>query len=174
MKSATFTLLFLVPIFLGCNREEKHLIATAETVLPGNWHIEAVELRGNYGIKYEGSPIRSDTIINDLGTIEIDKFSVAALDYDYEVPGVSCRVEILNEEFPFMIKQIIITGSEIFGYFRWNLPEGVHEFDSTTEEFVWSSRIFNNNYYVVIKNNNSIQLEKANNRKGHVIYLERM
>ena len=174
MKSTTITSVLLVAIFLGCNREEQHLLSTAETVLPGNWYIEAVELPGTYGTTYQGSTIRSDTIIFDVGTIEIDQFSIAELEFDYAVPGVNCSVEILNEEFPYMIKHIFISGSEIFAYFRWNGPQGAFEISTPVEEFIWSSHIFNANYYVVVKDNDHIQLEKGNDRERHVIHMVRM
>lgn len=173
MKSTT-TALLLVAICLSCNREEQHLITLAETVLPGKWRIEAVEIPGNCGMIYQGTSIRTDTIIFDVGTIEIDQFSIATLDFDYEIPGVNCSVNIMNEEFPYMIKHIFITGSEIFAYFRWNGPQGVFEISTPGKEFLSSSHIFNENYYVVVEDNNHIQLEKGNDREGRVIHMVRM
>lgn len=173
MKS-TISILVFVAIFLSCNQEEQHLLSSAEAILPGNWYIEAVELPANSRITYQGNSIRTDTILFDVGTIEIGPFSIADLDQDYEVPGVNCTATILNEVFPYMIKHIIIAQSEIFVYFRWNGPYGVYEINTPGEEFIWSSFIFNNSYYVVVTDNDHIQLEKANDRESHVIHMSRM
>ncbi|HZY10423.1 MAG TPA: hypothetical protein VFF29_04650 [Bacteroidota bacterium] len=175
MKPIYQLLLLTLALSFSCNLEEGRLLNRVEDVLPGNWHIESVELPGyGLGITYEGNTFYNDTILYDVGTIEIAPFDIEKLDLQNpNAPPVPCLLTIKTEAFPYQIKRLFISGDEAFSNFGY-AGEGVNIIDTPGEEFIWSSDIFDNNYYIVIIDDNHIRLEKGNNRDGHVLTLERM
>ena len=175
MKPLCQLLFLTLPLSFSCNLEEGRLLNRSEDVLPGTWQIESVALPGyGLGITYEGNTFYGDTILYDVGEIEIEQFQSSRLDLQstdgYHVP---CTLTLKNEIFDYRIDRLFISGDELFAGFRPS-GEGVNIIDTPGEEFLSTSHIFNNNYYIVIIDDNHIRLEKGNNRQGHVLTLERM
>jgi hypothetical protein len=148
------------------------LLHQAESVLPGIWHIESVQLpKYGLGITYRGQKFYRDTVLNDVGTFEIDHFKTDTLEL-YKTK-VRCDLFLDGEHFPYSLNHLIISGGEIFSYFRMNVSDGIHTIDTPGKAFVFSSYIFNNNYVVQIVDHDHVLLLKANHRDGHVISLVR-
>lgn len=176
MKNVNYIVLLCITLLLGCNQEEKHLIRSAELVLPGEWHIETVELpKFAQGVTYQGNTIFSDTILHDLGEIyipEIDAFSFSLSNTN--PPPVPCVLTIEQEVFDYQITRVFIVGKmEIFSTFD-PAPHGISIVDTPGEEFLFSSRIFKDNYFIVIVDKNHVRLERGNDREDQVIVLKRI
>jgi hypothetical protein len=152
------------------------LLSQAESALPGSWHIESIRLPGyGLGITYQGQTFYSDTILYEVGELEITSFSGDTLSYsDSQFGNVECTLLMDNQVFPVGIRTLFISGDEIFSGFEYNGPEGTFPIVTNAEKFFWSSNIFNNNYFIRIIDEDYVQLAKANDSDDHVITLRRL
>jgi hypothetical protein len=159
----------------ACRKEERLILDNVERVLPGSWEIESFEISGHgSGVTYDGVDFYHDTIMYGVGEIDISSFRIQELDLQNpDAPPVPCVVSVGNEVFPYQIDHIFISGEDAFGGFRSSVT-GVDTIDTLGEQFLSSSRIFNNNYYIVVVSEEHVRLEKGNDREGHVIVLRRL
>ena len=177
MKTNYITILLFAGILLGCTNERMKLLSEAEKVLPGNWRIESVRLpKDGLGITYQGNTFIADTILFEVGSIEINNFSADTLPHlaNHQHGKVKCNLTIGNEVFPIAITRLFISGDEIFSGFEYNGPHGTFPINTDGEKFFWSSRIFNDNYIITIINEDKVELGKSNDRHDHVITLNRL
>ena len=127
------------------------------------------------GITYQGNTFYVDTILFDIGSIEIPEFSGDTLNSINLNPGkVRLTVTIENESFPYSINSLTTSGDEIFSIIRYNGPPGSFPIDTPGEKFLWSTFVFNSNYVITIIDNDHIELAKANDKNDHVITLKRL
>jgi hypothetical protein len=164
-----------VSTVLACDKDERQLLNRTEDILPGSWYIESVRLPGNgHGITYAGVTFYHDTILYDIGTIDISSFDIQQLDLQNpNPPPVPCVLSVFNEVFPYQVDRLFISVDEAFGSFS-SSAQGVNIIDTPGEIFLSDSRIFRNNYYIVIVAVDHIRLERGNDREGHVITLKRI
>lgn len=170
--SGLLQFVILLSIF-SCSTERMQILDKAEKILPGNWKIESVQLpRDHNGVTYQGITFFTDTILYDVGSLELAEFSADTLSHEGD-GKVSCNVSIGADHFPFSLNFLTISGENIFTRFQYNGAHGIHYPNTPGEEFIWSSLIFNNNYVITIINNNLVELAKANEQHDNVITLRR-
>ena len=177
VKMKTKPLFILLSILsISCTSERAPLMTLAEHVIPGSWTIESIRLPGDpMGITYKGSTFFVDTVLFDLGSIDIPEFSADTLTSYIQNPGkVRCTVTIENESFPYSITSLFPSGEDIFAVIRYDGPDGAFLIETPGEKFVWSSFVFNNNYIITIFDKDHIELAKANDQGDHVISLKRL
>lgn len=178
MKLLSLLLLLTVLLFTNCNKEERELLENAENVLPGKWNISQFELGpGNSSeIRYERRLIPNDTILQDIGSISIDEFSIDSLGLDdggIRSAQILCELSIGQEQFSYSMKSLFISGEELFARFESNRI-GIDTINTVGEEFLSSSNIFFDNYYIFILDNNNVELQESNGISRHSIKLTRM
>jgi hypothetical protein len=173
MKEIRLTLVILstIAFLYACSNDTHQFSSNIEQVLPGKWRIESVYLPAiNEGITYQGKTFYRDTTLFEIGEMEFSSFQFySGLDFPVST-NVNGNLKIEDENFPFIINNLIIDVS-IHGFLSLDLPEGVDTIDTPGEEFVWSSRIFNANYRVLVDGDHHVQLESY---KNHVIDLEKI
>jgi hypothetical protein len=174
MKS-NFLFLTLVAFTLGSCSKDNDQLQQAEQILPGTWKIKSFQVpKDGLGVSFQGNTFYVDTTLYDIGSITIPDFSAddlaASFDQSHKVP---CEVTIGNETFPFSINALLPSKNDLFSYFRYNGPDGLHPIITPEEAFIWSSFIFNNNYIIKFLDSKNIRLVKANNQT-HVISLSRL
>lgn len=166
-----FIFLFLI-IILSCNVENENKLKRIESILPGTWNIEYFYVpEYGTGLYYKGRIIRKDTILHDVGTITIPEFSIENLDLNSKIKDtIPIILNIDNVNFNFQIDALFLSGSEYFAYFR---PNEVFK-SSETQKFLDSSRFFYMNAYIVIDDDNSIQIQRSEEKDKYKLFLSRI
>ncbi len=170
-------LLFLPYLFVLLSCSDKHEYSSdIEQIFPGRWRIVSFNVEpGSDGITYQGQTFFQDTILTDIGEIEIQPFefevrnSGSPVSYD-----VDCTVKIGDEEFPYRIDHMYVWGDDMLGDFEINLPPGAHPISTPGEEFIWSSNIFNRNYFIIIEDANHLRFDNGTSNRSQVIELEKI
>ena len=160
-------------MFGGCSKEENEILRQAEMVLPGTWKIESVQLpKYGLGVTYQGNTFVADTILYNIGSIEIQSFSTDTLDLQYhENSKVNCNLFIEDDFIPISLNKLFLSGEDLFSYFRYNGPDGFEPIDNPGEEFFYSSHIFYNNYIIRIIDSKNVKLLKASDQNNTIISL---
>lgn len=170
--------LFIVVTILncaGCSKEDDQVCGSPEEVLPGFWKIESVRLT-DYGmdVTYQGSTFFNDTVLFDVGSIQIDPFSLDSLEAkDLEKHKVECRLQISDGQMEVSMNSLFMGGGEMFAAIRYNGPSGPQLLDTQIEEFYYSSHIFNNLYTLEITDADNVKLPTSNDKENHIITLIR-
>lgn len=165
---------FLGVILVSCSKDESKILRQAEEVLPGIWHIKSLKLPKNgSGITYHGNTFISDTTLFDIGSIDITDFRSQDLNTEnLSEPKVICELKIDAESFPISINRMFVNqDEELFTYFRFNGPDGIHPIDTPGKEFFWSSFIFNDNYIIDIIDSKNVEIMKVDDRDAYVMSL---
>lgn len=166
----------IIGLVSGCTNDTHQFSSTAEEILPGRWRIESVVLPANpEGITYQGNTFFNDTVLFDIGEFEFGTFDFydGALDFPVTTP-IACNLNLENENFAFVINNLIISHGEMHGSFNQIIPGGIDTIDTPGEEFVWSSRVFANNYSVFTDGTHHVRLEKWDWPISSVIELEKL
>ncbi len=176
MKNNFIVHLCIAFLITGCSKEKEALLIQAETILPGKWNMESIQLPGyGLGITYLGHTFTTDTILFNVGSFEIFEFSTDTLHYsDAEHEKVNFILQIDDEQFPYGIRSLFMSGEELFAGFEHNGPPGIDTIDTPAEAFIWSSFIFSNNYFITILDNDHVELRKANDRDRNIITWRRL
>src|SRR5687768_17138443 len=121
MKTQFLSLLLIGILAISCTSERISLMNLAEHVIPGTLRIESIRLPENpIGTTYHGNTFYVDTILFDIGRIEIPEFSVDSLNSEIVNPGkVRCTLTIGTESFPYSINDLFPSGEEIFSIFSF-------------------------------------------------------
>lgn len=160
---------------MGCASDQVQLLRQSEDVLPGDWNIVSIQLpKYGTGVTYQGNTFITDTILYDVGSIYISEFSADTLSLqNISQSVVSCTLQIGDEYFPYGLDALFISGDEIFSGFTYNGPAGIDTINTPGKAFIWSSYVFNNNYFISILDENHVVLSKASDRNNHKITLQR-
>jgi hypothetical protein len=166
-----FIFIFLI-IILSCNNENEEKLERIESILPGTWNIESFYVpEYGTGLYYNGRTIRKDTILHDVGTITIPEFSIENLDLNSKIRDtIPIVLNIDNVNFKFQIEALFLSGSEYFAYFS---PSQIFK-SSETQKFLDSTRFFYMNAYIVIDDNNSIQIQRSEEKDKYKLFLSRI
>ena len=170
-----FITLFVVLFLVCCTKKEEQVIGSPEEVLPGLWRIDSVKLTDyDKGVTFQGNTFFNDTILINVGTIQISPFSIDSLEaLDLEQHRVECLLEMGAERMSVSLNSTFLIGADWFAAIRYNGPGGYQLIDTPIEEFYYSAHIFNNHYILEIVDNNTVTLWTSNDMENHVISLVR-
>jgi hypothetical protein len=162
-------------IYLSCTQKDEHVIGSPEVVLPGVWNIVSVELTDyDEGVSYEGSTFFNDTVLTNVGIIQISSFSLDSLEaLDLGQHKVECLLEISGGQMSVSINSLFRNGTDWRANIFYNGPEGYQAIDTPIEEFYSTAHIFNNFYTMEIEDHDTVKLWTSNANENHVITLVR-
>jgi len=165
----------VVLILVCCTKKEDQVIGSPEEVLPGLWSIDSVKLTDyDEGVTFQGKTFFNDTILVDVGKIQISPFSIDSLEpLDLEQHRVECLLEISAGQMSVSLNSLFMSGTDWWAAIRYNGPDGFQLIDTPIEEFYYTAHIFNNNYTLVIEDTNTVKLRTSNDNENHVITLVR-
>ncbi len=159
----------------SCANKDDQTIGSPEQVLPGLWRIDSVELSGyNEGVTYRGSTFFTDTVLLQVGKIQISSFSIDSLEaLDLGQHRVECMLDISEGEMSVALTSLYEIGAEWKATIFYNGPDGFQLIDTPIEEFYTTAHIFNNFYTLEIVDNHTAKLWTSNDTENHVISLTR-
>lgn len=157
-KNLITAILFLA--LMSCHREERLLLRKAEKVLPGSWLIESIDINPDPILFHDGAQIINDTILYDVGIMQIPEFSTDSLELGIELRPLVMRLEINDKAMQVNMDRLFLTtDDEYFVYWRtdenadWSGEEG---------KFVTSSELFDRNHVMEIIDDDHIEFVPAN------------
>ena len=160
---------------LCCTKKDEQFTGSPEEVLPGQWRIESVELTDyDGGVTYQGSTFFHDTVLINVGIIQISSFSLDSLEaVDLGQHKVECLLEISGGQMDVSINSLFMSGTDWRATIFYNGPDGYQLIDTPIEEFYSTAHIFNNFYTLEIEDNHTVKLWTSNEKENHVITLVR-
>lgn len=160
-------------VFIACSNDTHQFSSTLEEVLPGKWQIASIYLPAdNEGITYQGQTFFEDTTLFDVGEVAFNPFFFYTSAWYVPVSStVHGTIKLEDEIFPFEINNLILSSDGIHGFLNPVINNGIDTIDTPGEEFIWSSKILSNNYWIWTDGEQHIRLESFRN---HVIDLEKI
>lgn len=171
---ASFRIAFLITtvfFVLSCQKDKEASYEEIEQTLSGEWKIISY-LMPKYGLGryYQGNWIYQDTLLQNVGSINIPMFKAEDLDlFKQKMIPLNWTLTTDNEEFAHTIEYLIPRENGVFLALRPNFEN----IESEAGKFVNSSQIFQKNVEVLFENKNRLIITDANPDDTYKVILVR-
>jgi len=168
------TIVLATQLFLNCKKNDEKPLKLIEQKLPGKWNIESVSIPGwGGGVKYKGETFYHDTILYNIGYLEIPPFSTDLLDLNSISDSIyQCTLIIESDTFIIHLEQLFMSDADYFVYFRQEFSD-LFLTQNQNAAFLSSSRLLNFNSWLYIVNDNQIRIKKASGNDDYTIILSK-
>lgn len=177
MKAKIIFIIILFCTFLySCSENDEQIVEllNGATVLEGNWKIAEFHFKQNSVLIHEGNEVFGDTILRNLGNLEIESFKEKIQNtpnYEY-IQRIQYSKLLENAEID--IVRFFRNPQGIFLSLRVSRITLNPDLSFTDlAKFLKSSNIFDRNVLLDIKDNNTIHLVDSNEPDQHLIILKR-
>jgi len=161
-------IVFIIYFLSSCTPDPNPDIANSQSVLPGVWNVESVEImRRAGGVRFRGELIERDTILEVMGTLTIPNFLVDSLALDGP-DIIECSYTLDDESEVVLIESIFASSDQLVCYFRRDGFIIDNEDDSAIKKFLDDTRLFYKNYYAEIIDTETVELFDLNDGSGMV------
>jgi hypothetical protein len=171
---AVISVVLVYLLLSSCAKNDGNSLRFIEQKLPGKWNIESVTIPSwGSGIKYKGETFYHDTILYDIGSLEIPPFSTDLLDLNSKADSTyRCNLIIEGDTFNILIEHLFMSGSDYFVYFRQGYSD-LFGTENQNAAFLSTSRLFNFNAYLFIINDNQIRIKRASGDDDYTVMLSK-
>jgi hypothetical protein len=171
---AVISVVLVYLLISSCAKNDEKALSLIEQKLPGKWNIESVTILSlGSGINYQGETFYHDTILYDIGSLEIPIFSTDLLDLNsFADSAYKCKLIIEGDTFNIRIEHLFMSGSDYFVYFRHGYSD-LFGTENQNAAFLNTSRLLNFNAYLFIINDNQIRIKRASGNADYTVMLSK-
>ncbi len=170
-KQHFFALLALLFCLSSCTDKEAILLNEIEMNLPGDWHIDSMQIRPLPTINHFGTLIDTDTVLKEIGTLSIPTFEVENLDLNADFQeSILTTLEVDGVAISLELEHLFLSGGEYFVYLRLN--DTTH-LSTDAGIFIESTTLFNRNSFIDVVNADQIVIRQASGGDFGRMYLSR-